>query len=160
MASKKMSKSYRNYIALDAKPDQMFGQLMSIPDKLINKYFTLLTNTDRPRAMKARDAKLLLAQTIVADLHSPTAAAKAASHFEDLFAKKKKPSAMPKLIIKNKSIDLVNLLVKADVSSKTEARRLIKQGAVRINDQVTKDINKKINSTPRLYLANWQETFL
>ena len=141
---RKMSKSFGNYIGLNDKPNDMFGKIMSIPDSLISKYFDLLTDLKKPRSKNQRNNKLLLAKTIVTDLHNKKLAQKAEDHFIRVFSNKERPIDITKLKIKNKKIILVDLLVKAGIKSKNEARRLVTQGGVRIDDKVQKEYDVKV----------------
>ena len=141
---RKMSKSFGNYIGLSDKPNDMFGKIMSIPDSLISKYFDLLTDLKKPRSKNQRNNKLLLAKTIVTDLHNKKLAQKAEDNFIRVFSNKERPTDITKLKIKNKKIILVDLLVKAGIKSKSEARRLVTQGGVRIDDKVQKEYDVKI----------------
>jgi len=141
---RKMSKSFGNYIGLSDKPNDMFGKIMSIPDSLISKYFDLLTDLKKPRSKNQRNNKLLLAKTIVTDLHNKKLAQKAEDNFIRVFSNKERPTDITKLKIKNKKIILVDLLVKAGIKSKSEARRLVTQGGVRIDDKVQKEYDVKV----------------
>ena len=136
---RKMSKSYGNYIALDEKPNEMFGKIMSIPDKLIKVYFETLTLTDPPKSLNTYELKMLLAETIVKMYHSPLLARQAKQEFIRVFSKKELPKKIPSLKIKKKKINIVELVAKAQNTSKSEARRLIKQGAVKINGKIKRD---------------------
>lgn len=130
---KKMSKSFGNYIALEEKPNEMLGKIMSIPDKLIEKYFMLLTNADLPKSSKPYESKLLLAETIVAMYHGENAGKSAREEFRKVFSKKEISQKLSPLKIENHKITIVDLLIRAGIKSKSEARRLIKQNAVEIN---------------------------
>lgn len=131
---KKMSKSAGNYIALDAEPDDMFGKIMSVPDNLIDKYYTLLTEEKR-KSPDPREAKLELAKIIVSMYHGAKAGEKAKENFIKVFSEHQKPSGIPKRPeLAGKSV--INAIVEAGIaSSRGEARRLVEQGAVRINDE-------------------------
>ena len=133
---KKMSKSYGNYIGVTENPNDMFGKIMSIPDPLINKYFELLTDIDAPKGNPYR-SKMLLAETIVGMYHSPAIAKKAKENWIKTFSKKETPEDAKELKVK-KEINLLNLLLASGVESKSEARRLIQQKAIKIDD-VTKE---------------------
>ncbi len=144
---RKMSSSWGNTINLNDEPDVMFGKAMSIPDSLMDKYFTMATNTlwmhmeeikksyDNPR-----DQKLILAHAIVEQYHGAEAAKLAQEHFVSQFSKKEIPTDIPTIKVKPgeyKLSDLVALTKMA--SSKSEARRLIEQGGVKINQKPVKD---------------------
>jgi len=145
---KKMSKSYGNHIAIQDPPNEMFGKLMSIPDTLMWDYFTLLSDksTDDIHALRAghpRTAKVALAQEIVARFHSPDAATAAIEEFERIFVKKDAPSNVPVVTLAPRAdgYALVDVLTEhALTASKGEARRLIAQGAVKIDGTVITDI--------------------
>lgn len=152
----KMSKSKGNYIALNEQPKDMFGKIMSIPDRLIPKYFELCTDLDIKELKEVRGAlqrkgtnpmeyKLRLAEEIVTLYHGEKDAKKAKEEFLSVFSKKNLPKDIPIKSLSAKSYDLTDLLFTASlVSSKSEARRLIEQGGVRINGERISDPNYKI----------------
>ena len=147
--AQKMSKSLGNHIGLNDPPGEMFGKIMSIPDSLIVKYFTLLTDVEtqrilaleeqlRERAVNPRDAKADLAATLVARYHGPEAAQQARGEFTKVFTKREYPSDMPVVFLDargpDEPVNIVELLVSQGlVKTKNEARRLIGQGAVKLN---------------------------
>ncbi len=144
---RKMSSSWGNTINLNDEPDVMFGKAMSIPDSLMDKYFTMATSTlwmhmeeikksyDNPR-----DRKLILAHAITEQYHGAEAAKLAQEHFVSQFSKKELPSDIPTIKIKPGDYKLSDLVVMAKLaSSKSEARRLIEQGGVKINQKPVKD---------------------
>jgi tyrosyl-tRNA synthetase len=152
----KMSKSLGNYVGITDPPQDMFGKLMSIPDTLMAKYFELLT--DLPPAEKAgiirdlaaghlhpRDAKVRLARQIVQQYHGQAAAEQAAAEFERVFRHKDLPAEMPELKLSASEtvggrIWIVKLVHRsALVASKAEAQRLIKQGAVELDQEKITD---------------------
>ncbi len=147
----KMSKSKGNYIGLNEPAKDMFGKLMSIPDKLIYKYFELCTDTqkDELKAIKAAlekngtnpmDYKLRLAEEIVALYHGKGEAVKAKGEFINVFRKRNFPQNILSKTMAKKSYSIVDLLVMTGMTfSKSEARRLIEQGGVRLG-------NEKINN--------------
>lgn len=138
----KMSKSLGNYVAINDRPQDMFGKIMSIPDELMLKYYTLLTDEDLAtvKSMHPRDAKSRLAQEIITRFYSPELARQAAEEFTRVFSAKEIPQEMPSVQVSARS-PLVDVLVTAGLcKSKNEARRLIKQNAVefdgaRVTDQ-------------------------
>ncbi len=129
---RKMSKSFGNYIGLNDAPEDMFGKIMSVPDTLMPKYFSLLTDISMPADLAPRDAKALLARTITAWLHGEDAAQKAEETFTSRFGKKEIPQDMPEITAGDAS-DIVEILIAAGIKSKAEARRLIEQGGVKID---------------------------
>ena len=150
-----MSQSRGNYIGLAEPPKEMFGKLMSIPDHLIIQYFTLLTDVPREeiqemeRAMAAeaekeeggvnpRDLKMSLAREIVAQFHGPEEAAAAEEEFVRVFQRAELPSEMPTFTVEagKGKISPIDLLVNAGLArTRSEARRLIDQGGVRLDGE-------------------------
>jgi len=150
----KMSKSLGNAIGLTDTPKDMFGKIMSIPDALLESYFELLTmeNMDEIRTTlksggNPRDLKERLGKIIVTRYHDESAAETAASEFRQIFSDKGIPEDIDEIQLSSEeasSIDPIDLLMKAGhASSKSDARRLIQQGAVRINDEKISDIDTK-----------------
>lgn len=167
---KKMSKSLNNYIGLKEKPETMFGKIMSISDKLMWKYFDLLSfksnkeiNSYKASVKKGANPmefKIILGEEIVERFHTKKAAEDAREEFKNRFRKKKAPSKIKKVKIKiaSKEILLIDLLaepkLKKDIlcSSKSEARRMIKQSAVKVD-------NNKINNEQFLIKNGSKHTF-
>lgn len=155
---RKMSKSFDNYIALEDNPADMFGKIMSIQDKEIVQYFELATplqfktiqglKKQKITGKKARDLKLQLAQTITALYHSDSAAQKAHEEFLSIF-KLHKTSENILEFISTKSATLAELLVEVGFApTKTEARRLIEQGGVYVDDKRVEDTIAQIPKKP------------
>ncbi len=138
---KKMSKSVGNYIALETEPNDMFGKIMTVPDVLIDKYYNLLTDEER-KTDDPREAKLELGRIIVDMYHGAGVGERAREEFVRVFSKKEKPEEMQELLIANRELPIVDLLLAAGVTSKSEARRLIEQGGVKINDEVKRDADE------------------
>lgn len=153
----KMSKSYDNYIAFEDSPRDMFGKVMSIPDSLMMKYFRLLTDKsdaelaeyDREllnKAVNPRDIKLALGVEITSQFYGREIALNAEKEFVNIFRNKELPEEMPEIKLPAESISIVDLLVShANISSRSEARRLIDQGGVRVNDEVLDDIHSVLD---------------
>ena len=151
----RMSKSLGNYIGIDDEPDEMYGKIMSIPDNLILKYFTLVTDYSLAQLEEVKRRlndgqtnpmvlKKELARTIIKMYHSESAARQAEQNFEQIFSKKEIPDDIEEIIIPSSDLPkpLVKLLTECGaVSSNGEARRLIHQGGVRINNEKINDIN-------------------
>jgi len=143
----KMSKSLNNHIAILDTPNDMFGKCMSIPDELIIRYITLLTNPIENELKtiekklqdgeNPRNIKLDLATTIVEKFHSPNDAQKARENFINVFSKKAIPNDIPEIqITDNHPLNLINFICDQQLApSKKEARRLLEQGAVSINEE-------------------------
>jgi tyrosyl-tRNA synthetase len=144
----KMSKSLGNYIGITDKPQDMFGKLMSISDTLMWRYFELLSfrDMDEIKALQAetvagrnpRDAKVMLAQEIVARFHSQDAAVAALSEFEARFQKGVLPDEMSEVTVAatNGVIGVPQLLKAANlVDSTSEAMRMMAAGAVKVDGE-------------------------
>jgi len=143
---RKMSKSFGNYIALEDPPGEMFGKIMSISDSLMRRYYELLTDTDVAAASRLHpmDAKLQLAQEIVARYHGTTAAEQGRAEFQHRFREREFPTdtAERKLLPKDAN-SLVAMVVGSGLApSKTEARRLIAQGGVEVNGEKVTDSDR------------------
>jgi tyrosyl-tRNA synthetase len=148
----KMSKSYNNYVGITEPPFEMFGKIMSIPDTMILRYFSLATNrspseikeiSERLKAGEnPREIKSLLAKDIVTIYHSAEAAEKAASEFDRIFKYKELPEIIPTYRSPKEVISLVELLFTAKLlPSKSEARRKISEGGVYVDGEKIRDIN-------------------
>jgi tyrosyl-tRNA synthetase len=148
---KKMSKSVGNYIALEDAPNDMFGKLMSISDILMLRYYELLTTEDLAGVKTAHpmDAKQALADLIVARYHGAEAGQHARAAFQQKFQEREFPSEPDVRLTltladlrDGQSISLVDLVTKTGlVPSKSEARRLIIQGGLEVDEQKQNDAN-------------------
>lgn len=148
----KMSKSYDNYIGLEESPREMFGKIMSISDELMLRYYELLTDFPLPeiREMHPRQAKKKLAGEIATLYHSAELARKAEEEFENIFQKRGLPDnlRLKTLYVEEDKISLVGLLdLGLDMGeSKSGFRRLIQQGAVRVNGERQSDIKVELEA--------------
>ena len=145
----KMSKSLDNYVGITETPEEMFGKLMSISDDLMYRYYELLTDLSVADIEKLRQevaagkvhpkrAKMDLARQIITDFHSAALAQQAEDAFEKQFRKKELPDDMPEYRLPQgaKLVMLSRLMVDSGLaSSKSEAGRLITQGAVQIDGE-------------------------
>jgi len=147
----KMSKSLDNYIGINDKPDDMFGKIMSISDDLMWRYLELLSfesldtianwkaeieNGENPRNIKFR-----LAEEIITRFHSADDAKQAQQNFINRFAKNKVPDEMPEFNF-DSGIKIANLLKEAGlVNSTSDAFRMIKEGAAKIEGEKISDRN-------------------
>lgn len=140
---KKMSKTYGNYIALEDSPEEMFGKAMSVPDSLIIKYFNLVTEVPTDKiaehekklagGVNPRDVKIELAYALTELYHGKKGADKGKEYFVKTFSKKEVPDEMPE--IKPSAYDIITVLVESKICpSKSDARRAIEQGGVRLNE--------------------------
>ncbi|MDA9660179.1 tyrosine--tRNA ligase [Pseudomonadota bacterium] len=155
----KMSKSLDNYVGIDEAPNDMFGKIMSISDELMWRWFDLLSfkSTDEINALKAdeaigknpRDIKIELAKEIIARFHDDQSANIAEANFINQFQKKNIPDDIEEVSfsISESSIPLSNLLKDCGMtSSASEAIRMIKQGAVRIDEEKITDTKHTVSS--------------
>ncbi len=157
----KMSKSLDNSVAVEDEPFDMFGKLMSISDDLMWRYWLLLSDraeadieAERADVAAGRrhpmEVKKELARTIVADFHSPAAAAAAQAEFERVFSAGKLPQDIPEVEIEveGETILLAKAVVQAGLaSSNSEARRLIQQGGVKVEGEAADDITSVLDVT-------------
>jgi len=150
---KKMSKSLGNYIAVTDPPHGqggMFGKVMSLPDSLMESYYTLLTDLPKedflPQIQSSpRDAKVHLAKLIVQRFHGSVAATDAEAAFINQFVNRNVPSDMPELFAGPGPHQIGPLLVQAGLaSSNSEAIRKVKEGAVHIDGQRITDFRKEL----------------
>ena len=148
---------YNNYIGITESPNDMFGKVMSIPDELIIPYFEWLTNVPTEEIKEIKETlettsanpinfKKQVASIIVTDFHSKELSITARNFFEETIQRKNVPDDIPEYKLQNLSENndtkLANILVEANLTSSiAEARRLIIQGAVKLNeDAVTENI--------------------
>lgn len=155
-SGKKMGKSEGNMVNLDEDPKQMFGKIMSWSDGLIRPGLELLTNLSIPEIRKIskemdngevnpRDIKALLARSIVSVCCNAKEAEEAENEFNKVFRKKAIPSDIAHIEIKESEMDILDFLVMAKLAaSKSQAKRLVVQGGVKINNAPEKDWRKKI----------------
>lgn len=142
---KKMSKSEGSFIALGDAPNEMYGKIMAFPDELMRDCLELCTEVtigEIGKIMKLppRDAKAKLAQTIVSMYHGEEAARGAEREFTKVFSARELPQDVPAVKISAKTKNIVDLLLEIKLtSSKSEARRLVEQGGVRIDGGVARD---------------------
>ena len=145
----KMSKSLDNYIGIDEDPDSMFGKIMSISDELMWRYLELLSfeslktieswKKEVENGENPRNIKFLLAEEIITRFHNNPAAKKAQQNFIDRFAKNQIPEEMDEYTFP-KGLKIANLLKDSNlVNSTSEAFRMIKQGAVKMDGEKIND---------------------
>ncbi len=159
----KMSKSYGNYVGVSDPPNDMFGKLMSIPDELMPTYLSLVSDAGL-REVQAFErgladgsyhpaqAKRDLAERIVRLYHGADSASTARAEFDRVFREKDRPETIPEIplpatAVRDGRVWLPRLLTETGlVSSNGEARRVIEQGGVRIDDVVMNDVNTEIEA--------------
>lgn len=158
----KMSKSLGNYIGVYEHPGEIFGKIMSIPDNIMFDYYRLLTTMESTEIQKIKNdikgeilnpsiAKRNLAKIIIEKLYSKKESIKAEEKFDLIFKKRKAPEEIEKYFIdthklKNGKLSIVNLLNHSGLAgSNSEAKRLIIQGGIKINDNKVDDPNKEFD---------------
>ncbi len=167
----KMSKSLNNYVGINESAKEMFGKLMSVSDELMWKYF-LYVLCRKPKEIEAMQAQVAsgelhpravkedLARSVVDRFVGEGEGAKAAEEFARIFAQKKLPQEMLDLELPAEEIGLIDLVVKAGFApSNGEARRLIQQGGVRIDDEQIKDIKAAITPADGMILRVGKRKF-
>ena len=145
---KKMSKSLGNYVGLTDKPEDMYGKLMSVPDKLMVRYYELLTNArpDEIAAVKSggmhpMEAKKRLARMIVTEYQGASAATRAEEYFESKHQRREIPANAQVYRIAE-DLWICELMKQLQFTPSTsEARRLVSQGAVRVDGHTVTDVN-------------------
>ena len=168
----KMSKSLDNYVGINEDPDEMFGKIMSISDDLMWRWFELLSfrpinevnelKKEVKSGMNPRDTKILLAEEIIERFHSKEDAENAKNTFLDRFQKGAKPKDIETFSISlDDDIAIGNLLKESGlVQSTSEAMRLVKQGAVKINDEKIYDPKLSIEKNQELLVQVGKRRFL
>jgi tyrosyl-tRNA synthetase len=157
---RKMSKSLGNYVGITEAPSQMFGKLMSISDDMMWPYFDLVTDhtPEEIAAISAKvksgathpmDAKMSLAQEIIAGFHGAAAAEKAAAEFQRIFRDREAPEEAPvRKLARGEAKRLTTMLVELGLaSSRSEADRLVKQGGVELDGERVSDVKMEVPLT-------------
>ena len=167
----KMSKTYGNEIGLLDTPEDKYGKIMSISDDMIVKYFRLAADADdqKVEAIKSllsnsktnpRDVKRELGRAIVKLYHGADEAQAAEQHFEKVIVQKDIPDEMDEVELKSDQL-LLDIITNAGLTkSKGEARRLIKQNAVKLDSAVCKDINQKLHAGKESVIKVGKRRFL
>jgi tyrosyl-tRNA synthetase len=174
---RKMSKSYGNIIGISDKPDEMYGKTMSMKDELIIRYFILCTDVPakeikniekelKEGKTNPRDAKARLAKEIVALYHGQKAAGGAGKEFDKVFKRKELPTAIEEVKLKEDvgaahKRPILDLLMQTKLSpSKSEAKRLVEQGAVKIDGRVEKDWQKQVEIKEGMIIQAGKRKFI
>lgn len=157
---RKMSKSFGNYIALEDRPEEMFGKVMSISDDLMVRYYELLTNEDLTaiKQQHPMELKMALAESLVSQYHGTNAVTQAKEDFKQRFQARDFPE-QPDVSLTLRRVELsdptspeiglVDLLIRTGlVPSKAEARRLIAQNAIQVDGEKHSDPHGTINLEP------------
>jgi tyrosyl-tRNA synthetase len=133
----KMSKSLGNHIGLTDDAEEMYGKTMSIPDEAMDDYYRLLLGRELDLDLPPREAKRMLARELVSWLHSPEAAEEAERRFDRVFVQRDAPEQIDELGFEpeNGLVHLPGLIAEAFAISRSEARRLIDQGGVSLDER-------------------------
>ena len=167
----KMSKSYDNYIAFNEKPNDMYGKIMSIPDGLMFKYYSLVSNVNLKEIedlkimldsgkISLRDLKRKLAREVISIYYDENIASRAEQHFINVFVKKVAPDDIEVVKIKETVKLLDFLLDKGLITSKGEGKRLIKQSGIKVNDSPIDEINFEIKANESLTIKVGKRKFI
>jgi tyrosyl-tRNA synthetase len=159
----KMSKSLGNSIGINDAPKEIFGKVMSISDKLMMRYFELLTDIDldKVKAMHPKEAKVLLGYELVKRFYNTEEADGAAQEFENVFSKKQVPDNLPEIIVPMNQIGLTKVLAENEVvTSLSEARRLIAQGGVSVDGIKITDTAHMIEGPNEVLIKAGKRKFL
>ena len=169
---RKMSKTYSNTVNITDSPDEMYGEIMSLKDELILQYFRLCTEVPEKeireieenlklKKINPRDTKTKLARKIVSIYHGKEAARKAEKEFNKIFKEKKLPTKIPGFSLKEKKLNILDLLIKPKlISSKSEAKRLILQKGVRIDGGIQDDWKKMVEIKKGMIIQIGKRKFL
>lgn len=167
----RMSKSTGNYIGINEPPEVMYGKVMSIPDHAMSNFMNLVTrwSPDEIAAVELalveaqlhpRDAKMKLAREIVSMFHGDESAAEAEEHFKTVFQRRELPPEMPVFPVAE-PINVIDLLAAAGlVRSKSEGRRLIEQGGVKLDGEKVPTIETQVAVTEERVLQVGRRRFV
>ncbi len=168
----RMSKTTGNYIGINEAPEEMYGKVMSIPDHAMLDYYTLVTrfSPDEVAAVERgladgslhpMEAKMQLAREIVSIFHGDEAAIRAEAHFKKVFQKRELPGEMPTYRPDAPELNIVDLLVATELAkSKSEARRLIQQGGVRLDGEKVGSIELMVSVRDGMILQVGKRRFV
>jgi tyrosyl-tRNA synthetase len=135
--ARKMSKSLGNHIGVTDEPEDMYGKVLSIPDEAMGEYYRLLLGREPDGESSPREAKRALARELVGWLHSPEQALQAERAFDRVFVQRGAPERIEELVLEAPDgvVHLPGLMADAFGMSRSEARRLIDQGGVSLDEQ-------------------------
>jgi tyrosyl-tRNA synthetase len=135
---RKMSKSLGNQLGVSEPPDEMYGKTLSLPDAAMGGWYSLLLGERTPEDLTARDAKHALARRLVERLHSAQAADAAAAHFDRVFVQRELPDEIEEARFEagNGTVHIPALVAEIAGRSRSDARRMLSQGAVKLDGAV------------------------
>ena len=133
----KMSKSLGNHIGITEPPADVYGKTLSVPDAALGEWYDLLLGAQPPAGVSARDAKRALARALVARFHGEAAAAEAEAAFDRVFVARELPEDVEEAEIRspNGAVHLPELIADLFGGSRSEARRAIAQGGVKLDGE-------------------------
>ena len=167
-----MSQSLENYIGFMDLPKEKYGKIMSISDNIILDYFKLVTrislgevqeieNAIKENKVNPRDLKMKLAKEIVTIYDGKSKAIKAEEEFINVFKNKENPEDMKEFKIKEDKKKLIDIISESGLtSSKGEARRLIEQGAVKIDSESEKGWDKEVEVKDGMVIQAGKRKFI
>ncbi len=164
-----MSQTVGNYVGLNEPAQEMYGKILAIPDELTGSYFEQLTDVtaDAWETLSPRDAKRLLARTLVARYHSDDEALIAEEEFDRIHIRHERPTDVERRQLEREAVKddgtvwIVDLLERSGlVASRGEAKRLIKQGGVRIQEQTVTDVNADLVFSPPMLVQVGKRKFV
>ena len=161
----RMSKTTGNYIGIDEAPREMFGKVMSIPDAILERWYLLTTDTTAEelrgisrdlaeKRVNPRDIKVALAKRLIASYHSVGAAEEAEAEFNRMFREGKAPDDIPEFSLQGDGggMPLLSVLTEVKLAdSKSDARRMVRQNAVRIDGERVEDEGLVLTARPEPY---------
>jgi tyrosyl-tRNA synthetase len=135
--AQKMSKSFGNQVGITESANEMYGRTLSIPDSALGDWYDLLLGSAPPSDVSARDAKRALGRALVERFHGAAAAAEAEAAFDRVFVRREAPSDMEEAVLRpeNGVVHLPELIASLFGGSRSEARRTIEQGGVRLDGE-------------------------
>ena len=167
-----MSQTVGNYVGIGESPSEMYGKILSIPDDLLREYFFQLTDLEMTEAeslieSSPRDAKRRLAQEIVTRYHDKDAAIAAQEEFDRIHIQHERPSEVPQIeidraLLKDGNVIWVISLLQASglVASRGEAKRLIAQGGVKINEERITSPELELTFDPPMLIQIGKRSFV
>jgi tyrosyl-tRNA synthetase len=143
----KMSKSVGNHIGITEPPSEIYGKTLSLPDAALPAWYDLLLGVQPPADLGPRDAKRALARALVARFHGPEAAAEAEAGFDRVFVSRRLPQEIEEAVISpNGPVHLPELIAELFGGSRSEARRAIAQGGVKLDGETITDLDVPASS--------------
>jgi tyrosyl-tRNA synthetase len=141
--AQKMSKSLGNQIGITDPPGEMYGKTLSLPDSALAEWYSLLLGSPVPADVGPRDAKRALARALVARFHGEAAAQEAEAGFDRVFVSRELPAEIEEAVVSaaNGSVHLPELIASVFGGSRSEARRHLASGAVRLDGEPVTEID-------------------